>query len=426
MPGPTDPLSDPLIESLFESTARRFHIPEGCIYLDGNSLGLLSRESEAEILRVLDEWKRLGVRGWLEADPPWFTLGEELAARVAPLIGAAGESVAVTGSTTANLHAMIATFYRPEGNRSRILSDPLNFPSDLYALQAQIAWRGLDPDRELRLVPTPDGRTLDEGRIIEAMDDSIALVLLPSVLYRSGQLLDVERLTRAARERGIPIGWDLSHSIGCIPHRLDAWGADFAVWCHYKYLNAGPGAVAGLYLNARHHSVRPALAGWWGFRKERRFAMEREFDPAHGAAAFAIGTPPILALAGLAGSLGIIEEVGIDAIRARSLELTAGMMARIDEELPEDRTGFAIITPREAARRGGHVALSHPHRAVRVNAALKERGIVPDFRPPDTIRLCPSPLYTRPADLETAVRALREIFDSGEDLAFADRADPVA
>lgn len=426
MSGSTDPLSDPMTDALFEATARRFYRPDGCVYLDGNSLGLLSRDSEAEVLRVIDEWKRLGVRGWLEGDPPWFTLCEELAARVAPLVGAAPESVAVTGSTTGNIHALVATLYRPSGERRRILSDALNFPTDRYALHAQAALRGFDPSEAVRLVASADGNTLDEDAIVAAMDDTIALVFLPSVLYRSGQLIDMERITAAARARKIPIGWDLSHSIGCIPHRLDAWDADFAVWCHYKYLNAGPGAVAGLYLNRRHAEVRPALPGWWGFDRPRRFDMEPEFVPAAGAARFAVGTPPILGIAGLAGSLHIVEEVGIEAIRQRSLRLTDRLISLVDRELPPARTGLAIITPRPPSRRGGHVAITHPGRAVRLNAALKARGIIPDFRPPDTIRLCPSPLYTLPSDIDSAVGALREILEGNEDLALPDRAEPVA
>ena len=213
----------------------RFYVRPGTTYLDGNSLGLASRDAEAAVLAALDAWKANGIDGWLAAERPWFELGEQLGALQADLVGASPSEVVVTGSTTVNLHALVATFYRPSGKRSKILADALNFPSDIYALASQLRLRGLDPAEHLVLAPSRDGLTLDEDDVIERMTDDVALVLLPIVLYRSGQLLDVERLTRAARERGIPIGWDGSHSVGVVPHRLHEWGADFAVWCSYKY-----------------------------------------------------------------------------------------------------------------------------------------------------------------------------------------------
>ncbi len=414
------------MDAAFEAIRARFYVPEGTLYLDGNSLGLPSRDAEREVLRVLDEWKRLGVRGWLEGEPPWFSLCEDLAARVAPIIGAAADCVAVTGSTTGNLHQLLATLYKPSGRRVKILADRLNFPTDLYALRAQIALRGGDPDRDLVLIPSRDGRTLDEEEIISRMDETVAAAFFSLVLYRSGQFLDAARITSAARARNILIGWDLSHSIGIVPSELDRWDADFAVWCHYKYLNAGPGALAGLYRNRRHAEIVPALPGWWGSRKEGQFAMGSRFDPAPDAGAFQVGTPPVLGIAALAGSLSIIEKIGLAAIRSRSLELTARMIAAIDDRLPEATTGFRIGTPREPHRRGGHVALEHPSLAARVNRALKARGVIPDFRPPDTIRLCPAPLYIRPQDVDRAIDILRSILDSGDYLRFPQEPEPVA
>ncbi len=211
----------------------RFFIPPGTIQLDGNSLGLLSREAEAAVLDALASWKSHGIAGWLDADPPWFTLGETLGARMAPLMGASPDSVVVTGTTTVNLHQLAGTFYRPEGERRKIVATSLDFPSDVYALMSLIRRRGGDPESDLVLVPSRDGRTIAEDDVIAALTHDIALALLPSMLYRSGQLLDIARLTAAARERGIPIGFDCAHSAGAVPHELEAWGVDFAFWCSY-------------------------------------------------------------------------------------------------------------------------------------------------------------------------------------------------
>jgi kynureninase len=396
---------------IFDRIRERFYIPPGILYFDGNSLGPLCTDAEDAVLRTLDEWKRLGIRGWLEADPPWFTLCEELAARIAGILGASPDCVAVTGSTTTNLHALVATLYEPTGRRSRILADPLNFPTDLYALRAQVALRGGDPERDLVLVPSSDGRTVSEDAIIAAMDETFSLALLPSVLYRSGQLLDVARIARAASDRGILLGLDLSHSIGVIPHDLDAWGVDFAVWCHYKYLNAGPGALGGLYRSRRHAERTPALPGWWGVRKEAQFGLSPRYEPADTAGAFQVGTPSILGVAALGGALKPVEEVGIHALRQRSIELTERLIDRCDAFLPEASTGFRIGSPREPGRRGGHVALEHPSLAAAVAAALRSLGVIPDFRPPDVIRLCPAPLYTRLEDVDAVVERIREVTD---------------
>lgn len=404
----------------------RFYLPPGSIYLDGNSLGLLSRDAEAALLGVLDDWKRLGVEGWLRAEPAWFTLGEELGALVAPLVGAAPDEVVVTGTTTVNLHALVATFYRPAGRRRRIVATALDFPSDVYALASQIRLRGGDPAADLVLVPSTDGRTLAEADLVAAMTDEVALVLLPSVLYRSGQLLDLEALTAAARERGIPIGFDCAHSIGVVPHRFDEWGVDFAFWCSYKYLNAGPGSVGGLYVNRRHFGEIPGLAGWWGYQKERQFDMRHTWEGAAGAGAWQISTPPVLSTAPLLGSLRLFAEAGMERVRAKSLAQTAYLMDLLEATgLTERQVGYRIGTPREAARRGGHVAVEHDA-GPRIARALKQRGVVPDFRPPDVVRLAPIPLYTSFHDLWRVVKHLRAIVAEGEYLAVAEGREIVA
>jgi kynureninase len=229
---------------------------------------------------------------------------------------------------------------------------------------------------------------------------------MPSVLYRSGQLLDVERLTEAAHEAGALAGFDLAHSVGVVPHELDAHGVDFAVWCSYKYLNAGPGALAGLYVAEEHFGATPALAGWWGHEKETQFDMELTFTPADSAGAYQIGTPHLLSLAPLEGSLDVLAEAGIEAVRRKSTALTEYLVALVDERLAE--FGCSVGSPRDPAHRGGHVAVEHPD-ARRLSEALKDRGVVVDFRPPNVVRLCPAPLYVGFADVWEVVAIARDL-----------------
>ena len=384
----------------------RFYVPEHTIYLDGNSLGLLSRDAESTLLHALDTWKRLGVDGWTTSDPPWFFLGEQLGAMQADLVGARPSEVVTTGAITQNLHALLATFYRPTGRRTKIVCDALDFPSDVYALASWLRVRGLDPADHLVRVPSRDGRTIDENDVIAAMTADVALVWLPSVLYRSGQLLDMPRLTREAHARDLLIGFDLAHSAGSVPHSLHEWGVDFGVWCTYKYLNAGPGAVGALFVHERHHGTRPALAGWWGSDKERQFDLDLDFTPTPSAGAFQISTPSVLGAATLYGSLEVIADAGINAIRAKSLALTEYLMSLADAYLTP--LGIAVGTPRLPACRGGHVALEHPD-AMRIARALHSRGVVPDFRPPDVIRLAPIALYTSFSDVWRAVQIIHEV-----------------
>jgi len=383
-----------------------FFVPSGKIYLDGNSLGLLSRRAEAHLQRVTDEWRRFGIEGWTDANPPWITLSEMVAARLAPIVGAAPNEVAVTGSTTTNLHQLLATLFDPSSPRKVIVADELNFPSDLHALASHLRQRGLDPAAHLRLVRSRDGQTLERADILAALTPDVQLLLLPPVLFKSGQLLDVAALTNEARARGILIGLDCSHSIGAVPHHFDRDGVDFAFWCSYKYLNAGPGAVGGLYLNRRHHGRATGLAGWWGVRLDRRFAMSAQHEPAADATALHIGTPHLLSLAPLLGSLELFEEAGVAALRAKSLAQTDYLIELTEAEL--DGFGFRLVTPRAHSERGGHISLSHPE-AWRICAALKAAGVVPDFRPPDLIRLAPAPLYTSFADCARAIERLKKV-----------------
>lgn len=376
-----------------------FSMPPG-IYLDGNSLGLMPHAAREAVLRRLTEWETLAVSGW----DAWFGLAESLSPSLARMVGALPHEVIATGSITANLHALLATLYRSGERRRHLVATSLDFPSDVYVLQS---WAGRH-GAEVRLIPSRDGHTLHEEDILAALTDDVAVALLPTVLYRSGQLLDVPRLTREARARGVLIGWDAAHSVGSVPHDLHEAGADFAVWCHYKYVNAGPGVPGGLFLHERHHGLRPGLRGWWGHDKGTQFEMAREFRPASGAGAHQLGTPPILALAALEGALSVFDTVTLEEVRARSLELTESLMALVDTHLPE----VQIVTPREPGRRGGHVALAHPE-AHALSLALRSRGIIPDFRQPDILRLAPVALYNTEAELEETVQVLRELLNTG-------------
>ena len=396
---------------------RFYHLP-GIIYMDGNSLGLLSRDAEASLLALIEEWKTLGIGGWAGARIPWITYAERLGEMQAEMVGAEPGEVVVCGGTTVNLHSLVATFYEPQGARKKILADELNFPSDLYALASQIKLRGGDPDEDLVLVESRDGRTIEEDDVVEAMTDEVALILLPSVYYKSGQLLDMGRLTREARKRGIPIGFDCSHSVGVIPHRFDEWGIDFAFWCNYKYVNGGPGSTGSVYVNKRHFGKTPGLAGWFGNNRATMFDTSNEFDPAEDASAWQIGTTTMLSTAPLEGALGMINEAGIEAIREKSTKITSYLMYLIDEILSEAPYSFSIGTPRQPERRGGHVGVEHRD-AWRVGEALKARGVIPDFRPPNVIRLAPIPLYTSYLEVWNVVRHLKAVIDNGEHEAFS-------
>lgn len=383
-----------------------FYIKKDSIYLDGNSLGLLSKRAEKTLNEVILSWRDLGIDGWMSGQYPWFYMCEELAELSANLVGAKGKEIIVTASTTTNLHQLVSTFFQPEGKRTKILADELNFPSDIYALQSQLKLKGLNPDEHLIRVKSRDGRLIEEEDIINAMTDEISLIVLPTVLYRSGQLLDIERLTREAHKRGILIGFDGCHSVGAIPHYFSEWGVDFAYWCNYKYLNGGPGSVGGLYVNEKHFNLIPGLTGWWGSHKEKQFDMDYEFTKAEGAGAFQIGTPHILSAAPLLGSLQMFQEAGLKRIREKSLQSTRYLMDLIDHELSEYL--FTVANPMEDMRRGGHVSLEHPE-AARICKALKEEGVVPDFRSPNVIRLAPVALYTSYVEIWESVQILKKI-----------------
>ena len=423
--------ADPL-----SSFADRYRVPDGLLYMDGNSLGPASDAALASLDRVVDEWRELLISGWTDADPPWFSVGERLGDALAPLVGAAPDEVVVGNSITVNLHTLIGTFldellagngperegferadgaWRPEVAPA-VLVNELDFPSDHYAIRAQLRQRGIDPDEKLRVVESRDGRTIDPRDIEAALTahSDVGIVFMPTALYRSGQLFDVPRIAEAAHEAGAFAGFDAAHSAGAVPHAFGEAGVDFAVWCTYKYLNAGPGSIGALFVAERHHGLTPALAGWWGHEKATQFEMRMRYTPAASAGAWQIGTPPLFAAAPLEGSVELLREAGIDRLRRKSLALTDFLIALVDDRLP----AVAVGTPRDHAARGGHVALEHPD-AERLSEALTDRGVVVDFRPPNVVRVCPAAPYTSFADVLEVVDETEAILDSGAHEAYA-------
>lgn len=393
----------------------RFYIPENnTIYLDGNSLGLSSKDAELNILRVIDEWKKMGIRGWLEPEKPWFHFGERLGAMIAPLVGAKPEEVVATGTTTVNLHSLVSTFYHPQGKKTKILANELEFPTDIYALKSQILLKGLDPIDHLVRVPSEDGRNLNENTIVESMTDEIALILLSSALYRSGQLLDIPYLTQEAHKRDIPIGWDCCHSVGALPHFFHDWDVDFAFWCSYKYLNSGPGSTAFLYINKKHFQKLPGLTGWFGNVKERQFEMSHDFEHAKSAGGWQMSSSNIFCSAPIEGSLKIFLEAGIDNIRKKSLKMTSYLIYLIDEILSKSPYNFKVGTPRDPEKRTGHVALEHDENAFEINELLMKQNIVTDFRYPNVIRIAPIALYNRYHEVWQTIQTIKDIIDQNK------------
>ncbi|UJL47283.1 kynureninase [Virgibacillus sp. NKC19-16] len=385
-----------------------FYIPNDTIYFDGNSLGLMSKRAETTVNTLMNAWKTYAIDGWTEGKHPWFYLSQKLGKMSAPLVGAKPEEVIVTGSTTTNLHQLVASFFQPEGNKTKILADELNFPSDIYALKSQLRLHNLNPVDHLIQVKSNDENTLKTQDIIDAMTNDIALIILPGVLYRSGQILDMEKLTREAHKRGILIGFDLCHSIGSIPHQLSDWDVDFAFWCTYKHLNGGPGSVGGLYMNEKHFGNEPGLAGWFSSSKEKQFDMEHTLTPAGDVGAYQIGTPHVLSAAPLLGSLEMFQEAGINHIRQKSLQLTNYLMELIETKLTD--YNFTIANPKDESMRAGHVYLKHPE-AARICRALKADKVIPDFRNPNGIRLAPVALYNTFEEVWQMVQILKTIMD---------------
>ncbi|MGH8202163.1 MAG: kynureninase [Steroidobacteraceae bacterium] len=390
----------------------RFAMPRGVrgealVYLCGHSLGLMPVAARGIVMEELDDWAQLAVLGHEHAHRPWIRYDENLRGGLARLTGARPAEVVAMSSLTVNLHLLLAAFYRPSGERRRILIEAGAFSSDRHAVASQIAWHRLDVGNALIELSPPAGMdTIPEESIeayLEEHGAEVALVLWPGVQYRTGQAFDVGRVTRAARRAGSVVGIDLAHAVGNMPLAMHDIDADFAVWCSYKYLNGGPGAIGGCFVHERHD--RPHLAGWWGHEPATRFQMRPEFKPAPGVAGWQISNPPILSAAPLIASLALFEQAGMQRLRQKSLLLT-GYLEYLLDRLASD---IALITPRAADSRGCQLSIrvNGPHgRGQRVFDALTGQGVIGDWREPDTIRLAPIPLYNSFADVFQGAQAL--------------------
>ncbi len=407
--------SDPL-----RTFRQRFALPhddrgQPTLFLCGHSLGLMPLAARTLITEELDDWSRLAVLGHEHARRPWIPYHENLTAGLMHLTGAQAGEVIAMNSLTVNIHLMLASFFRPTGRRTKILIETGAFSSDRHAVTSQLAWHGLDPAQHLiELTPPPGSDSIPEDAIEACLAQhgpDIALLLWPGVQFRTGQAFDLPRIARAGRRAGCIVGFDLAHSIGNMPLALHDYDADFAVWCSYKYLNAGPGAIGGCFVHERHLATQPHLMGWWGHEEPTRFRMEPQFRPGPGIAAWQISNPPILATAPLIASLAVFQEARIERLRAKSIELT-GFLEFLIERLRPDAQ---FITPREINARGCQISIritGAPNRGRRVFERLGERGVVCDWRDPNVIRVAPVPLYNTFEDVfrfnEHLAEVLRE------------------
>lgn len=395
----------------------RFHIPrttggEDEIYLCGNSLGLQPKSAAEAVAAELDSWRRRGVKGHFEGTHPWMPYHEFLARNMAALVGADETEVVAMNSLTVNLHLMMVSFYRPTPDRYKVLIEEHAFPSDHYAVQSQIRFHGYDPAGAMRLIGPRDGeepiRDEDILDLIAREGESIALIMLPGVQYYTGQVFDMAAIARAGRERGCAVGFDLAHAAGNIPLSLHDWDADFAVWCSYKYLNAGPGSVGGCFVHDRHadRADLPRFSGWWGQDKATRFEMGPQFQPIAGAEGWQLSNPPILSLAAIRAALDVFAEAGHMApLRAKSLRLTGYLEWLLERELGGR---VEIITPREPDRRGCQLSLKLKGGSGKdIFARLEQAGVTGDWREPNVIRIAPVPLYNRFEDCYRFVDILK-------------------
>ncbi len=382
------------------------------LYFCGNSLGLQPRGARAHVEEVLDKWAHEAVEGHFTGQAQWMPYHELVREPLARVVGAEPLEVVAMNSLTANLHLLMVSFYRPTCERPAILMEAGAFPSDRYALESQVRFHGFDPARDLiELEPDEADGTFSMAAIASAIErhgPRLALVLWPGVQYRTGQAFDLGDIARLAHAQGAIAGFDLAHAAGNLPLRLHDDNADFAVWCHYKYLNSGPGAVAGAFVHARHaHTTRPRFAGWWGHEQTTRFQMGPQFEPSAGADGWQLSNPPILGLAPLRASLELFDDVGMTALREKSVRLTDYLDASIRAHLADV---LSIVTPAQAERRGCQLSLRvHGGRARgrELFEYLGARGILGDWREPDVIRISPAPLYNRYADVAGFVDAVK-------------------
>jgi kynureninase len=402
----------------------KFYMPHAdkdrCAYFCGNSLGLQPKSARDAVADEFEAWARLGVDAHFEASNPWFSYHEILSAPMARIVGAEESEVVCMGSLTNNLHLLFVSFYRPTPKRFKIISEGKMFPSDRYLLETQAQFHGFDPDEAILEIYPREGESLiREEDILDAIQqnaDELALLFFGGVNYFTGQLFNMQKLTEAAHAVGAIAGFDLAHAAGNVPLELHDWDVDFAAWCSYKYMNAGPGNVAALFIHERHGESfeLPRFGGWWGHDKDRRFLMESGFQPMKGAEGWQLSNAPIFSMSILKSSLEIFDDVGMVALRDKSEKLTGYLEFVIDTlagEFPNE--GMKIITPRDPQQRGGQISLLIEGRERDVFEKLTAAGVISDFREPCMIRLAPVPLYNSFEDVYTFGEVLKSILGDG-------------
>ena len=401
--------NDPL-----HSYRMKFHIPKteagkDVIYFAGNSLGLQPKTVRGYVEQELLDWEKMGVEGHMHAKHPWLPYHEFLTSQTAELVGAKPEEVVNMNSLSVNLHLMMVSFYRPSKTRNKILIEANAFPSDHYAVQSQIKFHGYDPAECLIEMKPREGevtiRTEDIIELIEKEGDSIALIMFAGVNYYTGQAFEFEKITAAGHKKGCMVGFDLAHAAGNLMLELDKWECDFAVWCSYKYLNGGPGAIAGAFVHKKHllDMTIPKFWGWWGQDKATRFLMDHDFRPIPTVESWQLSNPPILQLAALRASLDIFHEAGMTALRAKSELLTGFAEYLINEN---NNGNIEIITPLAVNERGCQLSIRAKQSGKAQHAKLNEAGVICDWREPDVIRIAPVPLYNTFADVWNFVKIL--------------------
>lgn len=397
-----------------------FH-EKGVRYFTGNSLGLQPKATASYIQQELNDWAKWGVEGHFYAERPWYSYHEQLSAKAAKVVGALPGEVVITHSLTTNLHLLLVSFYQPKGKRTKILCEAKAFPSDQYALESQVKFHGLDVHEHLvEVAPRAGEHLIREEDIlakIAELGEELAVVMIGGVNYYSGQLFDMETITKAAHAVGAYAGFDLAHAAGNIHLKLHDWKVDFAAWCTYKYLNSSPGGVSGIFVHETHanNAELPRFAGWWGHDKEVRFQMQPGFKPMPGAEGWQLSNAPVLGMAAHLASLDLFDEVGMEALCAKRDLLTAYLEFLIDAISAKhaDKCTFEIITPRDKTKRGAQLSMLVHGKARPLFDALTEAGVIADWREPNVIRLAPVPMYNSFEDvyyfgkhLEEAIIAL--------------------
>lgn len=402
------------------SYREKFYIPKwdkkDCIYLTGNSLGLQPRGAKEAILQELKDWEDLGVDGHFKAKNPWMPYHEYFSESLAKLSGALKTEVVAMGSLTANLHFALASFYRPSKKRPMILCEKKAFPSDRYALVSQLKMHGFSENELIEVSGSDKTGVPNDNEIIDAISkygDRVSVLLIGGVNYYTGRLFDIDKITMAAKNKGINVGWDLAHAMGNTPLKLHEWGVDFAAWCTYKYLNSGPGSTAGLFVHEKHHkSNLNKFAGWWGHDKSSRFKMGKNFDPIKTAESWQVSNAPVLSMAAMRASLDIFDLVEFEELRKKSLVLSKKLMNMLDHLKVETGEEIEIITPREDNKRGGQVSVKFANRDHSFFEQITKNGVIADWREPGTIRMAIAPLYNSYEDISRLEKVLYQSLKS--------------